>query len=368
MSRIFHGKVALQQRVLPFYRAPFFDLLAESCTAGLDVFAGEPRSSESIESARRLEIARFHHAENIHFLSGAAYLCWQRNLLDWLDAVNPDALIMEANPRYLASPAAIRRMHRQGKPVIGWGLGAPALQGVEALLRATSRGRFIRSFDGMIAYSDSGAQEYIREGIPAERIFVAPNAVARSRQGVSPSRKAPVGKANLLYVGRLQPRKRLDLLMQACSMLPENLQPGLTIIGDGPERQRLEEFAHTVYPAAVFTGTLMGEALEPFFQRADLFVLPGTGGLAVQQAMSHALPVIVAEGDGTQTDLVRESNGWHIVPGDLADLQRTLLEALSQPEKLPDLGRESFRIVCEEINLEKMADVFLLAIQAVSAK
>ena len=41
------------------------------------------------------------------------------------------------------------------------------------------------------------------------------------------------------------------------------------------------------------------------FAGADLFVLPGTGGLAVQEAMSYALPVIVAKGDGTQEDLVR---------------------------------------------------------------
>jgi hypothetical protein len=48
----FNGKLGLVQRVLPMYRAPFFDALASACTGGLDVFAGEPRPDESIVSQR----------------------------------------------------------------------------------------------------------------------------------------------------------------------------------------------------------------------------------------------------------------------------------------------------------------------------
>jgi len=38
----------------------------------------------------------------------------------------PDALIMEANPRYLSTASAVKWMHKQNRPVIGWGLGAPS--------------------------------------------------------------------------------------------------------------------------------------------------------------------------------------------------------------------------------------------------
>ncbi len=47
----FPGRVAVQQRVLPEYRVPFFDLLAESCEGGLKVFAGLPRAKEGIQTA-----------------------------------------------------------------------------------------------------------------------------------------------------------------------------------------------------------------------------------------------------------------------------------------------------------------------------
>jgi glycosyltransferase involved in cell wall biosynthesis len=89
--------------------------------------------------------------------------------------------------------------------------------------------------------------------------------------------------------------------------------------------------------------------------------------LAVQQAMTHGLPVIVAQGDGTQEDLVRAGNGWLITPDDLDALIDTLREALSSPERLRNMGRESYRIVSEEVNLEAMADAFVRALNLITS-
>jgi glycosyltransferase involved in cell wall biosynthesis len=102
--------------------------------------------------------------------------------------------------------------------------------------------------------------------------------------------------------------------------------------------------------------------LEQEFQAADLFVLPGTGGLAVQEAMGHALPVIVAEGDGTQDELVRAGNGWKIPANDLEKLVATLQGALSNPGRLIQMGAESYRVVTEEINIQKMMEAFMRAL------
>ena len=122
-----------------------------------------------------------------------------------------------------------------------------------------------------------------------------------------------------------------------------------------------------VYPQAEFTGAKHGAELRSLWERADLFVLPGTGGLAIQEAMAHALPVIVAKGDGTQDDLVRPENGWQIPADDLGALKETLEIALSDMPRLRAMGAESHRIVREEVNIEKMVDVFLASLDAVSA-
>ena len=106
-----------------------------------------------------------------------------------------------------------------------------------------------------------------------------------------------------------------------------------------------------------------GEELTARFDRADLFCLPGTGGLALQQAMASALPLIAAEADGTQADLVRPENGITVRPGDLSELTGAITKMLSAPVKLRAMGAESFRIVRDEINLEAMASVFAEAVE-----
>ena len=363
----FRGKLAIQQRVLTPYRAAFFDALAQACTGGLSVCAGLPRPEESIAVTESLSVARYSFARNLHLLSGPLYLCYQRGLPAWLFDVDPDALILEANPRYLTTPALVRWMQRRARPVLGWGLGAPTTSNFPGKWEEMPRRAFLRQFDALLTYSRRGADEYAALGFPAGKIFVAPNAASPRPTRPTPSRPADFnGKPDVLFVGRLQARKRVNLLLQACAALPPELQPRLVIVGDGPERSSLEALAKTVYPSAEFLGARHGAELAPYFSAADLFVLPGTGGLAVQEAMSYGLPIIMGQGDGTNDDLVRPGNGWQIPADNLSALTDTLRMALSEAGRLRAMGAESYRIVAEEINLEKMVGVFVEALNRLS--
>jgi glycosyltransferase involved in cell wall biosynthesis len=363
----FIGKVALQQRVLAAYRAPLFDRLAEVCDGGLNVCAGLPRKEESIAITDQLKEAKFTPVHNTHFLSGAYYFCFQNGLLRWIKECSPDVLIVEANPRYLSTPAPVKWMKQQKLPVIGWGLGAPNLSGPLSQIRQSRRKSFIQSFDGLITYSQRGADEYAQLGFPSKMIFVAPNAATAAPKKPIPNRPpATFGMTNLLFVGRLQARKRVDLLIRSCAALPLEIQPHLVIVGDGPERENLLDIAKKIYPSTVFAGDRRGIELENYFLEADLFVLPGTGGLAAQEAMSYGLPVIMGQGDGTNDALVHPENGWQVPPDDLGALINTLKNALSNPERLRQMGRESYRIVTEDINLEKMVEVFIKTLNAVN--
>ncbi len=362
------GKLAIQQRVLTPYRAVFFDALAKACNGGLSIFAGLPRPEESIASTEALNVARFTPARNIHLLSGPFYLCIQSGLLTWLAGCDPDALILEANPRYLSTPAAVRWMKQRGRPVLGWGLGIlPPTVSPRFLKkwgmsqRGALRLSFLRQFDALFTYSRRGADEYAALGFPTEKIFIAPNA-ASPRPAYPVPLRSPTfsGKPSVLFVGRLQARKRIDNLLHACAALSEDIQPRLVIVGDGPERSALENLAKAVYPSAEFPGAKYGAELAPYYFAADLFVLPGTGGLAVQEAMSYGLPVIMGQGDGTNDDLVRQANGWQLSSPET--LTEVLGEALSDVSRLRAMGAESYRIVAEEINLEKMLGVFVEAL------
>ncbi len=363
MTAIISARVALQQRVFPEYRAPFFNLLAASCLQGFSLFTGQPRPEEAIHTQTQLTTANYQPGQNVHISRGKTYFCLQPGLIPWLKRWQPNVLIVEANPRYLSTPSAVRWMHTRRNPVIGWGLGAPPAGRLETALRAN----FFHSLDAVIAYSRTGAEQYIAAGFDPARVFVAANAVAPKPIQPAPLRQNQYagGKPNLLFVGRLQARKQLDRLFQACTNLPPNLQPNLVVVGDGPDRPRLEEAARSLYPAVQFTGAKHGAELDSFFNQADLFVLPGTGGLAVQQAMAHALPVIVGQADGTQGELVRPENGWVLPTANVESLTVILSTALQDVKKLRLMGQASYRIVSEEVNLEAMVETFAKAIKSV---
>jgi glycosyltransferase involved in cell wall biosynthesis len=361
----FNGRLGVQQRVLPAYRLAFFDCLAKACAGGLEVFAGEPRGGEAILTSTELRVARHRPARNRHLLAGPFYACWQVDLPQWLRSWDPQVLIVEANPRYLAIGQAVRWMHERNRPVLGWALGAPQASGLLHAPREAWRSRFVVQFDAMIAYSSQGAADYQRLGVPAERVFTAYNAVSPPLlpEAASSTRRSEMhDPLKVLSVGRLQARKRIDLLIQACAALALPLR--LTVVGDGPARPQLEALARELLPEARFPGAVQGQELAALFEAADVFVLPGTGGLAVQQAMGHGLPVIVAEGDGTQRDLVTGDNGWLIASGDLPALESALRQAAADRERLKRLGNHSRQLVAERFNIHAMRDTFLEAIAA----
>src|SRR4030067_2951908 len=159
IESIFPGRLGLQQRVLPAYRGPLFDKLAERCQVGLGVFAGKGHPQEFILAAENLKIARYFPARNLHFLqvNSRFYLLWQVNFLNWLRSWNPDGLIVEANPRYLSTWLAIGWMHQRRRPVIGWGVGAPkspsssALSWAGSVVQTRARRSLLHSLDTLVA-------------------------------------------------------------------------------------------------------------------------------------------------------------------------------------------------------------------------
>ncbi|HUF38893.1 MAG TPA: glycosyltransferase [Anaerolineales bacterium] len=363
------GRLAIQQRVLPSYRVAFFDELARRCRGGLALFSGSPLEAETIPSGAVPQIAAHVTGRNMHLFHPGhpLYLCRQPQLMDWLKRIDPEVLIVEANPRYWTTFGAIAWMQTRRRPVLGWGLGVEKSNGFRTGLREAARARLLKALDGIIAYSSRGAEEYRATGFfPQDRIFTGYNAVAPSPGYPPAAPGSRPGKLIVLFAGRLQSRKRVNVLLSVCAALPENLQPLIRIVGDGPARDGLERQAADLSIQIEFMGHLEGEALAAAFRGADLFVLPGTGGLAVQEAMSYGLPVIVAEGDGTQEDLVRPENGWLVPALDNHALRTALEAALSDPSGLGRKGAESRRITVEEINIERMADRFVEAVLAVS--
>ncbi len=365
----FDGRVALQDLVMPLYRRPIYEMLGARIKGGFGVFTGVSKLSRTrgVVMSEELDVTEHATPPNHHFGYGAFEMVWQPGLSKWLNGFRPDVLIAAANPRTLSTNLGCRWAQKNGVPVLGWGLGSLMLaKGAEGL-RHYGRKRFYGKFDGMIAYSTIAKEQYAGYGVPPERIFIVHNATTPR-----PTQPAPIRpdtfteRPRILFVGRLYEGKRLELLFEALSQMPKETRPVLEVVGTGPGTEEIKQQAEATLPGEViFSGGLYGEDLAEAFKRADLFVLPGLGGLAIQEAMSWALPVIAAEGDGTQFDLVRKENGWLMEPGSVSSLRDCLEDAFSDCQRLRRFGLEGYRIVDEELNRERMIDEFVIAIKAI---
>lgn len=119
------------------------------------------------------------------------------------------------------------------------------------------------------------------------------------------------------FVGRLVGLKNIPTLIKAFEPMKERAQ--LVLIGDGPEKTKLE----TLAPHALFTGMLSGDELLAWFNLIDILVLPSTQeayGSVTGEALMAGARVIVSRKAGS-SDLVREGeNGFVFDPKDIPSL------------------------------------------------
>lgn len=103
---------------------------------------------------------------------------------------------------------------------------------------------------------------------------------------------------NFLTVSVLESRKKVDLMIKACSILnKEGYTFKLTIAGDGPEKNRLKSLATSLNLNKFinFTGSIKGSEKDKIFRKADIFLLASTSesfAITIIEAMSYSLDII----------------------------------------------------------------------------
>jgi glycosyltransferase involved in cell wall biosynthesis len=215
----------------------------------------------------------------------------------------------------------------------------------------------LRRIDGFAAPS-----RFVAELIRADAGRVPIRVIPHALDGVfTPAPVSEVWQA--AYVGRLSPLKGADVLLEAFGILART-QPKarLVVVGDGPDRARLEERAADLVAAGTveFRGWLTPPQVAECLRGSALLTVPSTTpeifGLTALEALGLGRP-LVASRIGALPELVGPDNGLLAAPGDAAALAEALAELLGDAERLARLGEGSARRA-EAFDLDRCLDEY----------
>ncbi|VEW14266.1 GDP-mannose-dependent alpha-mannosyltransferase [Brevibacterium casei] len=167
----------------------------------------------------------------------------------------------------------------------------------------------------------------------------------------------------MVFVGRLDPEKRVGDLLRAMARLPAEIPGRLEIVGEGSERavwqaeaQRLGLNADRV----VFRGFLPDGELLATYRRADVFCMPGIAelqSLATLEAMASGTPVIAADAMALPHLVHHGQNGYLYTPGNISELSGHLATLLQDPGLRHTMGDRSRELVTAH-SIERTLETF----------
>jgi glycosyltransferase involved in cell wall biosynthesis len=227
--------------------------------------------------------------------------------------------------------------------------------------------RIVRGSDAVTAISSYTAGRLARQVPGVDPAIIPFGAAVDAPAEPPPWRYDGTRPFELLFVGRLVERKGVHLLLDALATLPAERRPVLHVVGDGPERARLEERARRLGlgERAVFHGFVATEELQRRLSTCDAFVLPAvvdakgdTEGLGVVliEAMSYARPVIASAAGGI-VDIVQDGrNGLLVPPGDAAALAAAIGGMMEDPARARALGLQGRDDAAARFSWDAIAD------------
>jgi glycosyltransferase involved in cell wall biosynthesis len=310
-----------------------------------------------------------------------------------LKQFNPDVILAEGGSNFINNISVFIYRIIHCTPIVWWTLGELPGRQYSAI------GKFFRKIvqymenksDVLLGYSSVAMGYFLRNGYDKNKCFVAVNCIDTDKVFADIERlKMESNKTRfdmklennkvILFVGALTYEKNIDKLLVAFAILNGKFPASrLIIVGDGPARLFLENIAkeYCIDSKCHFTGTII-EDVTKYFQIADIFVLPGLGGLAVSEALANGIPVICGQGDGCEVDLViNGETGYRYdyqIKSDEDDkypkwLAERMSELIENDSKLQKMKKNARSLIKNKHNVNKYLEGIEIAINyAVSSR
>jgi|GEM_PF-269535 len=296
--------VSVSYHFFPHYREAVFSGLLKSSTcdfkfaADLDAKNIDP----SIKAWLPPSSKSFHLLPVFRFL-GSLY--WQPKMIPWAMKSMDSCTILLGDPNNLTAWITGMIFRIRGKRVIFWAHGW--IDTNEPPLKKMFRKLFFSIPNGLLLYGRRAKRIAMEQGFCADDVWVVFNSLdyssqKRIRDGMSTKKRYELRQALfgcgdvpvVACITRLTPVRRLDILIGALAELKSaGNERFLLLIGDGPERTKLETQAKDLGVVLKCTGALYEESLiGPLLSTAALTVAPGKVGLTAMHSLAYGIPVL----------------------------------------------------------------------------
>jgi 1,2-diacylglycerol 3-alpha-glucosyltransferase len=169
-------------------------------------------------------------------------------------------------------------------------------------------------------------------------------------------------KPTLLSVGRLDPEKNIQFLIETLPLVIDMLDMQLIIVGTGKESRHLKKLVRKRHldQHVIFTDYLPSEYLPAMYRFADCFVMPGTAelqGIAVMEAMASGLPVIAADALALPELIQHGKNGFLFSLEDSQTVAKYIASILNDKKLQRQMGAKSLEMI-QKHDIAQTVDAF----------
>jgi phosphatidylinositol alpha-mannosyltransferase len=203
---------------------------------------------------------------------------------------------------------------------------------------------YANRLDGRIAVS-AAARHFIDRYFPGD-YKVIPNGVDVERyQRAVPIARWQDGVKNVLFLGRLEPRKGIVELLKAYRILRKTgCDCRLLVVGSGPLEREARRYVATRRLGGVeFLGRVSDDEKAQLFKTADVYAAPATGresfGIVLLEAMAAGTAIVASDIHGYKGVVRRGEDALLVPPRDHRALAAALARLLADPELRARLGR-----------------------------
>ncbi len=306
-----------------------------------------------------------HCPHNVEFDFHAMPLS-SKSLFRFLKDNKPDAVIFFVNPRNLYLFPSIIFCKLLNIRILYWGHGRN-LSDLNSKHKNMLYWLEHTLSDSIILYA-----EHLKQYISLrnrKKVFIANNTLNLSNVVRPETPKEEVlarygvsTKRNILFVGRLQKRKKLNDLLEAHTMINRD-DVGLVIIGPVEDADVNVDGYENVYKL----GPIYGESLFEIMGAVDIYCMPGWVGLSIVDAFFMGLPLITQEGaHPPEISYLKDGKNGYILPsGDIELMAKTLKKVLLDDELRQHLSEGALFEYNENASIEKMSEGFRNALDYV---